>query len=495
MKVKKITFSIFILAILSNFLGCAGNNKTVHDYIISGNLQEVRNYITNTKTVNDKNVLGNAPLHTAAQSGHLEIVRHLLSQGANINDKGETGDTPLHIAAQFSHLETVKYLLNQGADVNAQNYGGRNPLFYAVQGKNYGIVDILISKGVVVDSTDKNGETPLFECAVSSCPIKIAELLISKGANVNTKNYNLSTPLHYSSQKNNITLSNLLISKGADPTAKDRTQVTPEEIRKIARLASIDSVNETSYQKDSKNYDAKTDFGKYYALIIGNNDYQYLQKLKTAKSDALSVANILRDKYQFQVDVIINAKRSDILVALNKYRKNLKREDNLLIYYAGHGILDKEGDEGYWLPVDATDNDQVNWISNSSVTSNIKAMDAKHVMIVADSCYAGKLTRGLEVREKSTGYLSRLAQKRSRVVLSSGGLEPVIDGGGKGNHSIFAEAFINALNDNDEILDGHELFTKIRRPVMVNADQTPEYADIRKADHEGGDFLFIPSKK
>ncbi|MDP7667219.1 MAG: hypothetical protein QF738_04055 [Rhodospirillales bacterium] len=31
----------------------------------------------------------------------------------------------------------------------------------------------------------------------------------------------------------------------------------------------------------------------------------------------------------------------------------------------------------------------------------------------------------------------------------------------------------------------------IRRPVMLAADQTPEYADIRKAGHDGGDFLFV----
>jgi len=27
--------------------------------------------------------------------------------------------------------------------------------------------------------------------------------------------------------------------------------------------------------------------------------------------------------------------------------------------------------------------------------------------------------------------------------------------------------------------------------VMLKADQTPAYADVRKAGHEGGDFLFV----
>ena len=61
----------------------------------------------------------------------------------------------------------------------------------------------------------------------------------------------------------------------------------------------------------------------------------------------------------------------------------------------------------------------------------------------------------------------------------------------KGEHSVFASAFIQALRDNTGIMDGSTLFTKIRRLVMLNSDQTPEYSDIRKAGHDGGDFIFL----
>jgi hypothetical protein len=40
-------------------------------------------------------------------------------------------------------------------------------------------------------------------------------------------------------------------------------------------------------------------------------------------------------------------------------------------------------------------------------------------------------------------------------------------------------------------MDGIQLFTKMRRPVMVAADQTPQYSDVRQAGHDGGDFLFV----
>ncbi len=118
-------------------------------------------------------------------------------------------------------------------------------------------------------------------------------------------------------------------------------------------------------------------------------------------------------------------------------------------------------------------------------------MLAKHVLVVADSCYSGKLVRGLRIEERTPDYITLMFRKKARLVLASGGLEPVSDSGGKGNHSVFASAFIDALRENTGVMDGTELFSKIRRPVMLNSDQTPEYADIRKAGHDGGDFIFI----
>jgi hypothetical protein len=239
---------------------------------------------------------------------------------------------------------------------------------------------------------------------------------------------------------------------------------------------------------------SKAAFGKYYALVIGNNHYTALPKLKTARNDAQMVSHLLKNNYGFQVTLLLDAKRSDILSKLAKLRVTLSNKDNLLIYYAGHGFLDKEGDEGYWLPVDATKDNEINWISNSSITTQLKAMEAKHVLIIADSCYSGKLGRDVHIVRRTPDYYSRITQKRTRSVIASGGLEPVADSGGKGNHSVFASAFISALQGNNSIIDTSELFASIRRPVVLNADQTPEYADIRKAGHEGGEFVFIRDK-
>ncbi len=238
-------------------------------------------------------------------------------------------------------------------------------------------------------------------------------------------------------------------------------------------------------------------FGAYHALVIGNNRYRNLPGLKTAAGDAQAVAAVLREDYGFGVDLLVDATRSDIFKALARLRSRLTANDNLLIYYAGHGYLDDIAQLGYWLPVDSDRDVQTNWISNGDVTAMLRAIRAKHIMVVADSCYAGTLVRSagarLKTMEARAAWIARMASKRSRTALVSGGLEPVADsGGGTGRqHSVFARALLTALRDNTGVMDGNALFNAIKRPVVLDADQTPQYSDIRRAGHDGGDFLFV----
>lgn len=231
-------------------------------------------------------------------------------------------------------------------------------------------------------------------------------------------------------------------------------------------------------------------YGGYHALIIGVQDYQFLTKLQMARNDAKAVGDILKNDYHYAVTLLDNPTRKEILLALGKMRRTLSNTDNLLIYYAGHGWLDEEADEGYWLPINAAKDNDIEWLSLNSVISAARAIPAKHIMIVADSCFSGKLTRGLQIQMKSVDHHSKMATRKARVVLTSGGLEPVLDAGG-GSHSVFAAVFLDILQQNRGVLDGTTLFAQLRREVMLKASQAPEYADIRKAGHEGGDYLFI----
>lgn len=73
------------------------------------------------------------------------------------------------------------------------------------------------------------------------------------------------------------------------------------------------------------------------------------------------------------------------------------------------------------------------WIATDDLSRRVKAMAARRVLVVADSCYSGALVRDANVQPKTGGeraeWLKRMTQKRARTAMVSGGLEPVTDQG------------------------------------------------------------------
>lgn len=246
-------------------------------------------------------------------------------------------------------------------------------------------------------------------------------------------------------------------------------------------------------------------FGNYYALVIGNNNYRHLPKLQTAVGDARTVAKVLEERYGFKVTLLEDADRTAILSSLNDFRKKLTEKDNFLIYYAGHGSLEEKNAQGFWLPVDAAQEDDVNWLPTDRITGVMNLMSAKQIMVIADACYSGFMTRATLTRleagkseESYAKWLEKMANYKSRVVISSGENKPVLDGGG-GAHSVFARAFLDALRSNTGILPGIDLHRAIAEKVVeasgrLGLDQVPQYAGLNRAGHELGDFLFVPKE-
>jgi hypothetical protein len=245
--------------------------------------------------------------------------------------------------------------------------------------------------------------------------------------------------------------------------------------------------------------------GNYHALVIGNNSYQSAAypALQSAVNDATAVAQLLRERYGYKTNLLLNASRFQLLSALNEAREALGPGDNLLVYYAGHGEIDADGKQGYWIPVDAQPGMSNTWVSNTSISEILETMKAQHVLVVADSCYSGAMTRSaLPVANAAMAegrwgeWVKAMAAGRSRTALTSGGVQPVPDTG-SGKHSYFARAFLNTLEDNNRLLEAQQLFREVTTSLAlaaVNAPvtQVPEYSPIQYAGHETGEFFFLP---
>ncbi|WP_420568616.1 caspase family protein [Thalassovita sp.] len=250
--------------------------------------------------------------------------------------------------------------------------------------------------------------------------------------------------------------------------------------------------------------------GKRYLVVIANQDYQRgsgITNLQTPVGDGKAIAQIMRDRYGFETTlrldqetqrdlVLENATYRDIQLLLGDLSYAVDETDTVVIFYAGHGEYSDTTGTGYWLPVDARAGRLVTYLDSKMITDTLQLLPAKNVLVISDSCYSGMLARGgaqLDPVDDADRLraLQRLSDQRSRVVISSGGNEPVADGGGDG-HSVFARALINALSGPEGVaFSARELHAKLFNAVTLQTDQSPDVRPIRGAGHDGGDFVFV----
>ena len=246
--------------------------------------------------------------------------------------------------------------------------------------------------------------------------------------------------------------------------------------------------------------------GSDYALIIANQAYSDYPRLDTPLRDGRDMNDLLSKRFGFETKLLVNATRQDILAALTSLRDQLGQRDRLLIYYAGHGEVDAATGRGYWIPVDGRKRSPANWVSVVDIADQLNAVRAREVIVIADSCFAGTLGRATvratevdlsaDAREAAAALG---AQGRARVAITSGGLEPVVDGGG-GRNSLFARSLLEVLRTVRKPTEARRLFNALNARFIVVAnqmkvDQRPIYAPVRFAGHERGDFMFVPQPK
>lgn len=229
---------------------------------------------------------------------------------------------------------------------------------------------------------------------------------------------------------------------------------------------------------------------KNFLLVIGINNYQHWPKLNNAVKDASDVASTLLSKYNFEFDNIImlkdeQATRSNIYNSLRSLIEKVTPQDNLLIYYSGHGYFDQLLNEGYWVPVESQPNSTGDYVSNTEILKIINNINSQHTFLVADACFSGSL-----FAETTRGYTENVEKFKSRWGLVSGRLEVVSDGA-LGDNSPFAKNFVGYLRENQkEKFPASDLIQYVKVKVAEASNQTPLGNPLKNAGDEGGEFIF-----
>jgi hypothetical protein len=230
-----------------------------------------------------------------------------------------------------------------------------------------------------------------------------------------------------------------------------------------------------------------------FALIIANESYNdaAIPDLSQPVKDATELYNTLTRLYNFDQNNVIflkNPTKSEIIGTLHSYRSLIGPDDNLLIFYAGHGFWDAGMQVGYWLPRDANKDNPVNWLPNTDLTNYLGAIKTKHTLLVADACFSGGIFKSSRSISDSFA-VEKLYQLNSRKAITSGMLTEVPD------RSAFFQYFIKNLKENTgEYLPSEQLFSQLKTAVINNSENVPQFGTIQNVGDEGGDFIFIKKK-
>ncbi|MCK9212183.1 MAG: caspase family protein [Ignavibacteriaceae bacterium] len=241
--------------------------------------------------------------------------------------------------------------------------------------------------------------------------------------------------------------------------------------------------------------------GKYYGFIIGIDQYNGAwNSLKNAVNDAKAVEALLKSDYKFDEMYTLyneNATRKNIIDKFDQLSSVVTKDDNLLIFYSGHGEFRQQLNKGFWVPADATSKSVADYISNNDIQTFLNGISSKHTILVSDACFSGDIFRGRTEElqfEESEKYFKEVYKRASRAALTSGGIEPVTDGGKEG-HSVFTYYFLKALRENQaNYFTAGQVFNEISIPVANNSEQTPVYSPIKNTGDEGGQFIFVKKK-
>jgi hypothetical protein len=232
--------------------------------------------------------------------------------------------------------------------------------------------------------------------------------------------------------------------------------------------------------------------GKNVCLLIGAQNYTdaNIPSLANPVADAVRLKLILKNNYNFAEENIItlfNPALNDVKRQLLELTTQLQPEDNLLIFYAGHGIWVEKEKKGYWLLTDAKRTDVNSWLPNKTVLDLIAKIPSRHTLLITDACFSGSVFKTRGLKDGAPKQIQEMDEKISRIAITSGNDTEVPD------ESVFMKYLVKALSENKEkYLTAQKMFiNQIIEAVMTETKTEPRYGTLELAGHVGGDFIFI----
>jgi hypothetical protein len=261
-----------------------------------------------------------------------------------------------------------------------------------------------------------------------------------------------------------------------------------------------DNPTRTIVLSDEDRHDELLAPAKAWFLGIGINTYKDFTNLNNAVRDVLKVKDTLLKKYDLeeaQATLLLEEEATEvnIIKQLDTYADTLTVDDKLLIYYSGHGHLNRHK-KGFWIPQDARQSITSSYIRNSTIREYLEVIDARHILLVSDSCFSGSLFvrgthRNIIDEEAEAEAFEQLASRSSRWGICSGRADREVQDGAAGGHSPFAESFINVLKRNrNRFINVAKIANDVYFQIKTNYEQEPLGKPLFGLGDQGGQYIF-----
>lgn len=240
--------------------------------------------------------------------------------------------------------------------------------------------------------------------------------------------------------------------------------------------------------------DPASSTGRSWFLGIGINEYHDFPPLRNAVRDVEEIVKLLQERYDVATENTITiydkkATRRNIINTLDRLENMVGPKDKLIIYYSGHGHLNKRTGKGYWIPTDAEQDNTAAYIRNSTIREYIETLQTLHTLLISDSCFSGSMfVRGTK---RSADAIHELERIPSRWAMCSGRRDEEVFDGEPGGHSPFAESILDTLKSNQhKELNVAKLVDRVIEQTRSNYQQLPEGNPMYGVGHKGGQYVF-----
>jgi tetratricopeptide (TPR) repeat protein len=232
--------------------------------------------------------------------------------------------------------------------------------------------------------------------------------------------------------------------------------------------------------------------GKTWVVFIENSNYEYFPILEGPTKDIAMLQSSLNGYQVHNIVHMQNMTKEEMQRFFSIELRDMIRSNkinSILVWYAGHGKF--INNTGYWIPVDATWDDEFSYYNIAQLKASMESYPdfLVHNLVVTDACESGpSFYRAMrsEIEERSCDDWTSTRLKSSQV-FSSAGDESAND------NSQFARTFSNVLANNPgNCLSIEAIVQKVSASMVNNNQQKPQFGKIAGLEDEDGSFFFIP---